>query len=249
MSRDELYGVWLELQDLEWNESCVSEVQKRFEKATIALYKKITGKNTKSFTKAHSYLKENHAIDLGDMRKPFEEEVSLSYQTHKNRKELLEKTLVDGSKDFVVQSTKKLNRIAISYSSNYTSQPSHNKYARVNLQADKTLLEILGYKVEVRVVNQHVSEGSYSRYWEDYELWANLSEFDFYMLRKSHFISVLNWAVLCWKNGTNPKVYFQFLSDEDYNKSQALAYECNYEITKENMELELSWEEIEKLKR
>jgi hypothetical protein len=32
----------------------------------------------------------------------------------------------------------------------------------------------------------------------------------------------LNWAVQCWKNGTNPKVFNPFLDDAIYEESMAI---------------------------
>jgi hypothetical protein len=73
-----------------------------------------------------------------------------------------------------------------------------------------------------------------------YELWANITPFDFQMLQwQGQFISVLNWAVLCWRKGTNPKAYFPFLSDKDYERSLILSRDSNYVITKDNMMLEI----------
>lgn len=250
MKREELYSKWVEMNSLKWDQSCVTEIQEQFEKAVIKLYKTITGKGTKNYSKAFSYLKENNESELLETKKPFEEEVNSLWVKYDSRKKMLESILRENAKDFIPEKTKELNKIKTSYSSSYRSQPSHNKYARERLREDETLLQILGYKTEVKTVNQHSSGGMYSRYWEDYELWSNLSEFDFYMLKKSgKFVSTLNWAVLCWQNGTNPKVYFQFLGEDDYKKSQVLAYQCDYNVNSENMELELSWDEIEKLKR
>lgn len=250
MKREELYNKWVELNSLKWDQSCVTKIQEQFEKAVIRLYKTITGKGTKNYSKAFSYLKENYESELLETKKPFEEEVNSLWVKYDSRKKMLENILRENAKDFIPEKTKELNKVKTSYSSNYRSQPSHNKYAREYLKDDETLLNILGYETKVITVNQHTDGGIYSRYWEDYELWSNLSEFDFYMVKNGeNFISVLNWAVLCWQNGTNPKVYFQFLSDEDYNKSQVLAYECNYTVNKDNMKLELSWDEVEKLKR
>lgn len=250
MNRDQVYSKWEELNNLKWDQSLVSDVQAQFEKATLALYKRIVKKSTKNFPKAFSYLKENNPSELEEVRKPFEEEVNSIYTKYKTRKEILEQILENESKEFEVKKSKELCKVASSSSYDFSTQPSHNKYARERLREDETLLQILGYKTEVKTVNQHSSGGMHSRYWEDYELWSNLSEFDFYMLKKSgKFVSTLNWAVLCWQNGTNPKVYFQFLGDDDYEKSQVLAYQCDYNVNSENMELELSWDEIEKLKR
>jgi len=250
MDRKDLYNKWIELNNLRWDQSCVSEIQERFEKSVIKLYKEITGKTTKNFSKAYSYMNENNREELLEAKKPFEDEVNSLWFEYDNRKSMIENLLQENATEFIPEKTQGLNKVKTSYSSTYRSQPSHNKYAREYLNDDKTLLEILGYETEIVVVNQHRGQGMYPSYWEDYELWANISEFDFYMLKKGgEFISVLNWAVLCWKNGTNPKVYFQFLSDDDYKKSQVLAYECNYNINKDNMKLELSWDEIDKLKR
>jgi hypothetical protein len=109
---------------------------------------------------------------------------------------------------------------------------------------DYNLLQLLGYKAEIRFAPE-----SETMLFDCWKLWTNLNQFNYDMVKMSgKFISVLNWAVLCWENGSNPKVYFPFLSNDDYEKSQVLAYHTKYKVTKENMMLELSWDEINKIR-
>jgi hypothetical protein len=106
------------------------------------------------------------------------------------------------------------------------------KYAKNKFLSDYKLLEILGYKPEIK--EDFVSEYG----WNEYTLMAHITPDDFQILNfKGEFISVSNWAVLCWKNGVNPKVYFPYLNQHDYDLSQKLAY-SEYQVTKENMKLE-----------
>jgi hypothetical protein len=226
------------------------DVQSRYELAILNLYKEKFGKKIKDWQKAYSKLKNDFESELLEIVKPFQDEVSAEYNRLKNIREDIEKQLESFAKGFNPEKKMELVHIKTASGGNWHTQGyGANKYARESLNEDVRLLELLGFTVEVKNSGGHSSGGQFPVYHEDYQLWANIDIFDYYLLGKSgKFISVLNWAVMCWQKGTNPKVYFPFLSDGDYQKSQELAYKTNYKITVENMSLELSQAEIDLLK-
>jgi hypothetical protein len=251
MNKQQAFDKWTKLNNIHWTPDLIQDIDSRWHDTVISLHKQIIGRKQSDFNKAYNTLVDKgFKAELEEAIKPFQAEVNTRYQDQKAQKEALETEIKSFARGYIPKKSKGMNCLRLSQAYSYSTQPSHNKYAREALAEDIRLLEILGFETEVKAVNGHNSGGMYSSYYEDYELWGNLSVFDFEMLKLSgEFISVLNWAVLCWRKGTNPKVYFQFLSNDDYEKSQVLAYQCNYEITKDNMKLELSWDEINQLKR
>lgn len=226
------------------------EVQSRYEIAILNLHKEKFGKKIKDWQKAFSKLKNDFESELTELITPFQNEVKAEYDRLSNIREDIKNQLESFAKGFNPEKKTELFHIKTSSGGSYHTQGfGANKYARESLNESVRLLELLGFTVEVRATGGHSSGGQFPVYHEDYQLWANIDAFDYYLLGQSgKFISVLNWAVLCWQKGTNPKVYFPFLSDDDYKKSQELAYYTRYEITAENMSIELGWDEIKKLK-
>lgn len=245
MNKQTAYDLWKSLDTLHYTREIYQPIQDSFEIATKDLYKKLIGKKTSNYDKAFSKLKNDYPAELEILLNPFKKMSEQSYADIKTKREK------EFAKVNTPEKTDELILIKSASGGDYHTQGyGANKYAKNSLNEDITLLQILGYNTEIRIVDGHNSGGQFSQWFETYQLWANISEFDFYLLGKSgEFISVLNWAALCWRNGTNPKVYFQFLSQDDYEKSQALAYNTKYEITKDNMKLELSWDEINLLKK
>lgn len=226
--------------------------QKAWEEEVMALCKELTGKKKKDFYSAYSHL----------VKEGFEERVKeefkkheVAYKEHKQKldekKNEIKSRLEEFAKTYKPKKTLTKQLITSRSGGDYHTQGfGANKYAKSALQEDFLFLDLFGFKpsiIEAKVVE---SGGHYSQRYITYELWANIDEFNFYMLKASgKFISVLNWAVICWKNGTNPKVYFPFIHESDYEKSQVLAYHCDYEITADNMSEEPTWEQIDKMRR
>ena len=251
MNKQDAINKWTKLNNLSWTPDLIQDINDRWHDTVRLLHKETIGRKQSDVDKAYRNLvSKGYEDELKNAIIPFQNEVSARYQDQEKTKKALEAEIKIFAKNYIPEKSNNMFCVKLSQSYYYSTQPSHNKYAREALTEDIKLLEILGYQTEVKTVNGHNSGGMYPSYWEDYELWSNLSPFDFAMLKLSgEFISVLNWAVLCWQKGTNPKVYFQFLSNDDYEKSQVLAYQCNYEITRENMKLELSWDEINQLRK
>lgn len=113
---------------------------------------------------------------------------------------------------------------------------SASSYAEKSLYYSRTLLELLGFKTEIKESNV-AYYGTYRVHSATYELWANISKFDFYCLENGGTgLSILDWAVLCWRSGVNPRVYAPFLSDVVSDKALSLAH-SDYKIRIKNFEI------------
>lgn len=214
-----------------------NKVNNDFKDALIAAYNLTFGKKIRKFN-------EKLILQLGDetiakIRVPFESVVKENFEKHKSIKSNMENMLKEYAKNYVVNPSKEMHCLESVDSGRYHTQGfGANKYAKESLSEDKLLLDLYGFKTEIREIYDDFTDKWGIRYMR-YELWGNITEFDYWMFKNNHhFISVLNWAVLCWRKNTNPKVYFPFLSDKDYEYSQQLAYHSNYQITKDNCMLE-----------
>lgn len=250
MNKKQAFELWQEWKNASLTPRLIADIESEWLKTIVQMHKTLIGRSQKDATKAFDALrKKGFENDLIEAKKPFEERVSQRLKEFRTSQDKKENQLRQFSKNYSIESCNEMIKVKVSFGHSYMSQGwGACKYARENLTNDKLLLELLGHNVEIKEVNGHQTGGRYSQYIADYELWANISEFDYEMMKMGYFISVLNWAVLCWQRGTNPKVYFPFLSNDDYEKSQLLAYHTNYKITRENMEQELSWEEIENIR-
>lgn len=60
---------------------------------------------------------------------------------------------------------------------------------------------------------------SYNNYAKGYALYAPITEGMLFAIELLNNETVLEWAVSCWKNGSNPKVVNPFISNEVFDKS------------------------------
>jgi hypothetical protein len=248
MNKEQAIELWMKKQNYRWTPEMVQDIQEKMDSLTIEKCKEWTGKKKKETQKAYQYILKNvedGGNKLKDAAKHLYDEVEIRYQAYKQELEDIEKSLKEFSKSYVPETSPDMNCVKTSSPSDYRSQGwGASKYAKNALMEDYNLLQLLGYKAEIRFAPE-----SETMLFDCWQLWTNLNQFNYDMVKMSgKFISVLNWAVLCWENGSNPKVYFPFLSNDDYEKSQVLAYHTKYKVTKENMMLELSWDEINEIR-
>jgi hypothetical protein len=213
--------------------------------AIFAAYKIKTGKKTAKYIKASQELGDDL---IKQIIEPFQAEMMRRVNERRAVKEGMETTLTNYAKKTTIAISDISYCLKSANGGDYHTQGyGASRYAKASLEDDFLLLDLWGYSPEIREVSNHYDDRWGVNYIQ-YELWARITPFDFWMLKHSGiFISVLNWAVLCWRKGTNPKVYFPFLSDDDYEKSLALNNIHNYQITKENCRLELTWDQIKGL--
>jgi len=239
MDTQELYNFWEEMNDRkykrlkflddEWQYFFVCEAKKKFPKKKIATSGKareLFGEET-SKQMMEPWIKEFHNI-------------SDRYNGYKKR---IEEKLKVIARDYeIVPYADTMFVLKTRYSSDYRSQGwGAEKYAKDNLMPDMILLRTFGYVAEIKEANR-------TEYNVTYELKSNITPMDFQMLRwRGEFISVLNWATIHWRNNANPMVYYPWLSNEDRDKSLILSRIGTYQITKDNMKLEPSMEEVMKL--
>lgn len=122
--------------------------------------------------------------------------------------------------------------------STYRSQTNSYGYARANAKQKAELLDKFGFTTEVRDVSWYdeFGEGKLKRYiggyHSSYEVdYRNVTyAFDVYANCEEYHLdacermgpTLMEWAVDCWRKGTNPKVYYPFLSDQIYEDSMAI---------------------------
>lgn len=252
MDKSEAFALWNELKNMSWTPDMIVDIQDEWEKKVISLHKEIIGRKKADWRKAYNALVNAGYSELvAKEQKPFADLVTSRYDNFSNRKKTIEESLKEFSGNYEVEKQEYFSMLKSKSGGDFRSQGfGSNKYARSYLEEDLQKLLLLGFDAEIREGESHESGGMYSMRYTTYELWAKISPFDFAMMEMDgNFISVLNWAVLCWRKNTNPKVYFPFLSAEDYEKSQVLAYNTDYQITKDNMMLEPSWDEINKIRK
>jgi len=192
----------------------------------LAEYARASGKRTKNIAKAAKFLGDNRVEEI---KKPYQELISHKIEQRRAIKENMKRMLLEYAENYEIKRAGKMILLRKSRGGDHHTQGfGANKYAKSELQADKLLLELSGFNVEIKeIVGDYVNRMRYNTY----ELWADITEFDFWMLKaKGKFISMLDWAVLCWRHGTNPKVYFPFISDIDYTESLKLSRDSNYVI-------------------
>lgn len=96
------------------------------------------------------------------------------------------------------------------------------RYARQSAKRFAGSIRAEGFDAEVKEVNGHTSK-RWGIYYADYEVWGNLESWQIDAIQRRSKMSLLEWAVACWKGGTNPKVYSPFLPDDIFDKSCAIA--------------------------
>ena len=220
------------------------DINSLYEQHILKLYHQQTGKRTKKLDKALSIFTKEQVEEI---QKPYMVILTERLEKRKKIKKYMKTLLEEYAKTHSVISSNNMYLLKTSDGGDYHTQGfGCNKYAKGSLQEPKMLLDLFGYKTEINEMLGERTDQWGIRY-NTYELWANISPFDYYCFREQgNFISVLNWAVLCWRNGVNPKVYFPFLSDEDYEKSLVLWRDNSYTITRDNCMLEVSMEDIKK---
>jgi len=120
--------------------------------------------------------------------------------------------------------------------STYSTQTNSHGYAHANAKQKAELLEKFGFTTEVRAITwfDEFGEGKLRKGWPhsyevDYrnvtyafDVYANCEEYHLDACERMDGTTMLEWAVDCWRKGTNPKVYYPWLSDEVYDESMAI---------------------------
>jgi len=232
---DKMYNTWMILNDKKFARLWL--IEDAFHNSILLNVKeKYPKKRIVDYQKAGSMLSPE---EFAEIKEHWQTIFNNTYSRYDKFKMYLESKLIEYSKEYVITQAEDLYKIKSVNGGDYHTQGfGANKYARGHLESDKMLLELNGFECIIKETKVSDPDNWGMRYIE-YELWSNITPKDFQFMKwKGQFISVLNWAVLCWRKRVNPKVYFPFLSDKDYEQSQVLANDHNYVITKENMMLE-----------
>lgn len=241
MDIQEIYTAWKNYSVYDQKAVNYDELVKEFGNCIVSEYQRLIGKKVKwslkNEDKAIEYLGKEK---VNEITKQFQDILNVRLDERKTEKAKMEKALMEFAIAYEVSPKDEMYCLKTADSGMWHTQGyGCNKYARESLSEDQMLLDLWGFKTEIREIKGETVDRWGIRY-NQFELWSNLTEFDFYMLqhKPGTFISVLNWAVLCWRKNVNPRVYFPFLSDEDYNKSLELYRNSDYIITRENCTLE-----------
>jgi len=93
-----------------------------------------------------------------------------------------------------------------------------SRYARQSAERYADSIRAEGFTAEVKEANDH-TDGRWGIHHADYEVWGNLEDWQVDALQRRSKTSLLDWAVSCWRNGVNPKVYDPFLPYDIFDKS------------------------------
>ena len=123
----------------------------------------------------------------------------------------------------------------------YRSQTNASGYAHADAQEKADILTKFGFTAEVRATTwfDEFGEGKLKRHWGGsyhstyevdyrnvvyaYDVYANCEAYHLDACERMDTTTMLEWAVDCWRKGTNPKVMFPFLSDDVFDRSMAIA--------------------------
>lgn len=131
-----------------------------------------------------------------------------------------------------------MSRVYRSDVSSYRSQTNSYGYAKAPAERRADLLGEWGFTAEVRVITWEDEFGpgetrvagwtgngymrNYKNMTHSFDVYANCEVYHLDAVERMGGKTILEWATDCWKRGTNPKVYYPFLSDEVYDKSMAM---------------------------
>lgn len=127
------------------------------------------------------------------------------------------KNLLYANADFVeISQSDEFSMVHSSRASNYRSQGCKNKYAKSELDKYIGILAENSIQYEIRERPEWNSSPCDSY---EYQLWAKIELWQWDALLRRTKYSVLDWAVRCWQQGVNPRVYNPYLSNEIWDES------------------------------
>jgi len=140
--------------------------------------------------------------------KPIAQKIWTAYE---NRKKLLKKVLNDlRDTEINIEFQNEMHMIYSCSSYNYSTQTCAESYAHGDVKAEMFFLSKNGVTCEIRKEEN------------TYQLWANVLPWQFDYLKWHNSPSVMDYCVVLWKMGINPKVKWPFLDDKTFEKSMAI---------------------------
>ena len=198
----------------------LKKLQEDFEAEVEAEYKRKFPRRKYGIERSREENEEFHS-------KTYHKYVKMGIEIHdrKDKKiEEIENEIKAHIDEIVIPTTNKMFRHTTVSSSSYRSQGfGEHSYALRAAQEYVDHAKMFGVDGEVRAEN--ISSGTdtcgFSWTLTYYHVWLKTTTVGFRLLKYKP-VNILDWAVQCWKNNTNPKVYNPFLSDEIYEKSMAI---------------------------
>jgi len=200
--------------------------------------KTLTGRKPRNLNKAAETLGEAR---FNEIKGKYQTLLQARVEKRKANKQKAEKLLYDFAKTYRPAASEEMFKVMTSHGGNYHTQGySCNRYARGSLENQRMLLQMCGFQVEVREITDNEPADRWGIHYLSYELWANISPFDYYMLNhKGIGFNEMDFAVLCWRKGVNPKVLSPFLDQNVFEESMKYINDPNYIIQLINPEMEV----------
>ena len=197
-----------------------------------------TGRKPKNLNKAADILGEAKVKEINDK---YGQLMQPRIKKRKDNKQKVENTLKEYAKNYFPQASEEMYKLVVSHAGNYHTQGySCNKYAKGALEERRLMLQMCGFYVEIREIVPDEPADRWGIRYNTYELWGNITQFDYFMLNnKGVGFTEMDYAVMCWRNGVNPKVLFPFIDDKIFDQSMKYYNDPNYVIHLINPELEI----------
>ena len=191
--------------------------------------KTLTGRKPRNLNKAFETLGETR---FNEIKGKYQAILNTRVEKRKANQRKAETLLLEFAKTYWPVTSKEMFKVMVGQGGNYHSMGySCNKYARGSLERQRMVLQMCGFQVEVKEIADTEPADRWGIRYYSYELWANIPPFDYYMLNhKGIGFSEMDYAVLCWRNGVNPKVLSPFLDSMVFHESMKYINDSNYVI-------------------
>jgi len=141
-----------------------------------------------------------------------------------NRKKLLKKILDElAEQDIEIVFQPEKQKLYSSSPSTYSTQTNSYSYARGDAEIELGTLKSWLPDIDAEIVDNTKSEyGKWGMYtYGEIEVWANITAWQYDYLKRNRPFSIIDYCVMCWEKGINPKVKMPFLPDSIFEKSMA----------------------------
>jgi len=207
----------------------VTEIDTQMHSEVETLVKQATGRKPKNLNKVEEILGAEKVKEINDK---FSAMLKPRLEKRKANKKRAEAILESYAQIYEPQVSVELHKLSHSSGGDYHTQGyGCNKYAKGSLEEARLMLEMTGFKPEVREIPDPSGVDRWGICYYDYELWAYIDPFNYWILNHKHIgFTEMDYAVICWRNGVNPKVLFPFMDDDVFDRSMTLFRDSNYVV-------------------
>lgn len=192
--------------------------QEKYSQTMEAEYKKMFPKSKKLDYKKFP---EGWLDNFHNQWKPIANKI---WEAYDNRKKLLKKILDELAEEdieIVFQSEKQ--KLYQSSPSTYSTQTNSYSYAKGDADIELATLKTWLPEIDAEIVDNTKSEyGKWGMYtYGEIEVWANITAWQYDYLKRNRPFNIIDYCVMCWEHGINPKVKMPFLPDSIFKQSMA----------------------------